>query len=261
MGRGWFLRDILRQRRFWIIAGIVILVVFAGLWISLRQFGRADMNNPLALIHYWLQKSAEWQQHLTERASGWVQKIFDIVPKWMDVPLLLVYGIVRPFLPAALIDITTVPVWYGIAIWRAVGWTLLLPLLVYAPLRAFRKNQDSENGGLAIARGLCVVVWLGILVASFRAGGDEWDNVRYRVAFAGLQVALAAWALVAQRRSPDPWMRRILVGTALVLAWFIPWYLRRYLHIPWPVAEFFPTLAFGLASAGLYWIWDMKKKR
>ena len=96
----------------------------------------------------------------------------------------------------------SVPVWYGIAVWRALGWTLLLPLLVYAPLKAFRKD------GNGLARGLSLVVWIVILLASFRAGGDEWDNVRYRSAFAGLQVALGAWVIAGPRRAPDAWLRR-----------------------------------------------------
>jgi hypothetical protein len=152
-------------------------------------------------------------------------------------------------LPAALIDVTGAPVWRLIAVWRAAGWTLLLPFLLYAPLRAWRK--------VGLERALSLAVWLVILVASFRGGGDSWDNPRYRLTFAGLQVALAAWVLVEQRRAPDPWLRRVLVGAGLVLLWFVPWYLRRYLHLDWPVVDLFKTLGLGIASAVLYWIGDV----
>jgi hypothetical protein len=253
MGR--FPAGVLRRRRFWVLAGLLALAALAGMWLSWRQFAPTGVNDPLALLSWWLQKSAEWQRHLSERASGWIQKIFDETPDWMNLPLLLVYGVARPFLPAALIDITGAPVWYGIAIWRALGWTLLLPLLVYAPLKAFRKDGDR------LARGLSLVVWIVILLASFRAGGDEWDNVRYRSAFAGLQVALGAWVIAGPRQAPDAWLRRILVGMALVLAWFIPWYLRRYLHIPWPVSSFSMTLGLGLLSAAAYILIDIYRKR
>jgi hypothetical protein len=246
---------ILRRRRFWIFAGLLALAALTGSWLSLRQFAPPGVNDPLAILSWWLQKSAEWQAHLSERASGWIQKIFDETPDWMNLPLLLFYGVARPFLPAALIDITSAPIWYGIAVWRAVGWTLLLPLLVYSPLRAFRKDGDR------LARGFSLVVWIVILLASFRAGGDEWDNVRYRSAFAGLQVALGAWVITGPRRAPDAWLRRIVAGIALVLAWFMPWYLRRYLHIPWPVGSFSLTLGLGLLSAAVFILIDIYRKK
>ena len=126
-------------------------------------------------------------------------------------------------------------------------------------LRALR-----QKGGLPAPQGLLgqaertlsLAVWLVILVASFRGGGDAWDNPRYRLTFAGLQIALVAWAWAEQRRQPDPWLRRVLIGLGLMLAWFAPWYLRRYLHMGWPVADFFMTLGLGLSSAALYWIGD-----
>ena len=90
-----------------------------------------------------------------------------------------------------------------------------------------------------------------MLIASYRGGGDQWDNPRYREAFAGLQVALAAWAWVAQRSRPDPWLRRALVAAGPILLWFLPWYLRRYVYLPWPVEDLFKTLGLGLASAVL----------
>jgi hypothetical protein len=251
MGRGLFGGRILRQKRFWFILLGLLLAAVAGIWLSWSRIAPEGVANPLALIGWWLQKSAEWQQHLSERASGWIQKIFEETPGWMNVPLLLGYGVVQPFLPAALIDVTSVPVWRGIAVWRSIGWTVLLPLLLYAPVRAFRRGDQP-----GIARGLSLAVWIVILLASFRGGGDQWDNARYRAAFASLQVALAAWVVIDQRRTSDAWLRRILVGTALILAWFIPWYLRRYVYLPWPIASFYLTLGLGILSAVLYGFWD-----
>ena len=173
--------------------------------------------------------------------------------------MLLGYGIVQPFLPAALGDASGAAVWRGIAIWRAVGWALLLPLMIYAPLRAIRRIDREQRPGWSTRRlvlGLSLVVWIGILIAAYRGGGDQWDNPRYRAAFAGLQAVLAAWVLVAQRRAPDPWLRRAVVGIGLILFWFLPWYLRRYLYFPWPVDDVFKTLALGIASAVLFWVWD-----
>jgi len=254
LGMGWDkIRAGFREQRWMLpaLAGLALVVV-AGLWLALRQFAPDNVTTPVGVITWWLRKSADWQAHLSERASGWVQKIFDSTPEWTHLPMLLAYGIVQPFLPAALFDITGAAIWQTIAIWRAVGWTILLPFLLYAPLRLLRK----ASSGARMERALSLAVWLVILVASFRGGGDAWDNPRYRMAFAGLQVALGAWAWVEQRRQPDPWLRRVLVGAGLVLLWFVPWYLRRYVHIDWPIADLFKTLGLGLASAALYWIWD-----
>jgi hypothetical protein len=133
---------------------------------------------------------------------------------------------------------------------------VLLTFTLVASLRAWNAQRWR---GLAI--GLTLVVWWGILLAAYRSGGDLWDNPRYRVAFAGLQITLAAWAWVSQQRRPDSWLRRIVVGVGLVLAWFLPWYLRRYTPITWPVVDLFKTVGLGLASAVLYGIWDWSKQR
>ncbi len=107
-----------------------------------------------------------------------------------------------------------------------------------------------------MARGMSLVIWIVILLASFRGGGDVWDNPRYRAAFAGLQVALVSWSWIAYRRSGDPWMRRILIAVGVMLAWFIPWYLRRYTPLEWPVVDLFKTIGLGAASAVLLLFWD-----
>ena len=83
-----------------------------------------------------------------------------------------------------------------------------------------------------------------------------WDNPRYRAMFAGPAIALAAWAWVQYRLTADAWLRRALVGIALVLAWFLPWYLMRYVYLPWPVTDEIKVLGLGIASALLYCIWD-----
>lgn len=237
-------------RRLWfVLAGLAILIL-AGLWISLGQSAPDKITNPIALIGWWIRKSAEFQAYLSKRASGMVQKIFRSTPAWTHIYFLVAYGVVRPFLPAALVISSDAPIHTWITLWRAIGWTILLVLLVYALLRSFNKENRGFN------RMFSLVVWLGILVASYRGGGDMWDNPRYRAAFAGLQIALAAWAWTAPRRATDPLLRRALVSMGLALIWFIPWYMRREFHTPWPVDDLFKTIGLGLASAILFLIWD-----
>ena len=98
--------------------------------------------------------------------------------------------------------------------------------------------------------------WVVVLVASYRGGGDLWDNPRYRSAFAGVQIMLAAWAWSEYRINDDPWLKRAFGGAILMIAWFIPWYLRRYATIKWPVFELHQVVGLGLVSAVLYVIWD-----
>lgn len=235
----------------WIGLGVVIVAVMIGLFLSLRQFVPDRITNPFEMVTWWLTKSAQLQGYISAHASGWMQKVFDSYPSWVQLPVLLAYGVVQPFLPAALIAPSDASVWYGIAVWRATGWTFLLAFLIYAPVLAFQKrNRRAFNLALAL------ILWFVILLASFRGGGDLWDNPRYRVMFAGLQAAVVAWALIEHRRLKDPWLRRALVVTGMVLAWFLPWYLRRYTNLVWPVVDLFKTLGMGLASAFLLLMWD-----
>lgn len=239
-----------RSWRFWLVVAGVSLLVLAGAYLAFLQFAPEGMTNPIEVASWWLRKSADTQAYRTRAASGWLQKIFANTPESLHTPILAGYGVLQPFLPAAILD-AAAPIWWAISIWRALGWSLLLPFLLYAAFLAiFGSSKDR------FARMVVVIVWLVILIAGFRAGSDQWDNSRYRATFAGLQFALAAWAVVEQQRSQDPWMRRVLVGMALVLAWFVPWYLRRYPPFTWYVTDVFRTLGLGLASAALYAVWD-----
>jgi len=237
------------DRRLWLVLGVLVILVLAGLWLVLKQFTPQGMNNPLVMLSWWLRKSAKLQAYLSQHASGWMQAIFKNTPLWTHLPLLLAYGIVQPFLAAAITVGSHSFIWPFINFFRSIGWTFLLVILIYAPILALRRNNKM---GQAIS----LVVWLSMLVAAFRGGSDLWDNPRYRAAFAGLQVALVAWTLIEQRRSHDHWMRRALFAAVAIVVWFVPWYLQRYYSIGWPITDFFRTLGLGIASAVLLVIWD-----
>lgn len=247
---------ILRHRWFWLLVTIVALLALGGIWLTWRRFAPDSITNPLALIWWWLRKSADLQAYLGMIDSGWVKKVMLRTPNWMHLPMLLGYGAVRPLLPAAISDTTAFPVWRWINIWRALGWTLILPFLIYAPFLAVLRGRSAKGIYRASARGLSLIIWLGILLASLRAGADLWDNPRYRAMFTGLQVALAAWTWVDQRRSGNPWFRRVLVGIGIYFIWILLWYLQRYTALPWPVSDLFKTLGLGVFTALLYGFWD-----
>jgi hypothetical protein len=242
----------------WLVILALVLIVLLGLWLALSQFTPQGMTNPVEMVSWWLRKSAEYQARITRLSSGWLQKTFKSTPVWTHIPVLVGYGTLQPFLPAALTVGSNAPIWPKIVLWRSVGWTILLGFLVYAPILAFRTKKTTY-----FTRVLCLVVWLTIILTAFRGGGDMWDNPRYRAVFTGLQIALAAWAWTEHRRVGDPWLRRALIGLAALLVWFIPWYLRRYTGFKWPVVGLFETLILGIASGLLIiildWIW-MKKR-
>lgn len=239
----------LRDWRAWTTAVILLILGFAGLLFFGAQHSQGEMTNPIAIFGYWVERSGIWQTILSQRASGWLTKLFANAPAELFKWIVLVYGVVQPFLPAALIASGNW-LWRLIAIWRALGWTLLLPMLIYAPLHALRRPRQRLILGINLA------IWIVIFSASFRSGGDQWDNPRYRATFACLQIAVAAWVWIDQQRSPDPWLRRMLVSAGLVILWFLPWYLRRYTPFDWPVIDVFKVFGLGLASSVLYWIWD-----
>ncbi len=175
-----------------------------------------------------------------------MQKIFDFTPEWTHLPMLVAYGVVQPFLPAALIAGSEAPIWRFVAVWRSLGWTLLLAFLVYAPFHAFRRKEGQN-----LIRAFALAVWVVILVAAFRGGSDMWDNPRYRAIFAGIQVALSARIWVEIQQSRDPWLRRALLLAGAILVWFLPWYLQRYYSIGWPVNNPFIILALGITTGAL----------
>lgn len=266
---GRFSLNQLHHKRFWLAAGVLTALILIGLWLTLQRFTPEDVTNPLSMLSWWFRKSADLQAYLSRHASGWLQKVFRSSPEWLHLPLLVGYGVVQPFLPAALVVGSRAQLWPWIALARSAGWTLILGLLLYAPFAARLQRRPSQNGinqapvlpatQEMSAAAFCIIVWLTILVASFRGGGDMWDNPRYRAAFAGLQVALAAWAWLEQRRAADPWFRRAVVGLVAILFWFVPWYLRRYTAFDWPVVDLFKTLGLGVATAGLFAIWDWSR--
>ncbi len=230
---------LLHDRRVWFGLGLALLLGSAYLFFS---------SDP---AQAWLVQSARWQAYVSANASGWVAREFERMPLWEQLPSLMIYGIFRPLLPAAL-TAGGPPIWVAIGIWRALGWTILLAFLVYASYLTLRSTAWKQMPGL-----LLLSSWIISLTASYRGGGDLWDNPRYRSAFAAIQVAVAAWAWVRYTETKDPWLRRAFGSALLMIAWFIPWYLRRYVGLTWwPIVELYQVVGLGLVSAALYLIWD-----
>lgn len=246
---------LLVKRQVWLILAVLGVVIFAGIWLSWGQIAPQGTQNPLEYLRWFIQKSAEYQAYLSKQASGWLQAIFRSIPEWLHLPFLLIYGMLRPLLPAALASGGN-PVWQGIAIWRSLGWTVLLFLLGFALLQLFRQPKKDKT---------LLALWLlmvGVMLfASFRGGADDWDNPRYRAMFAAPQIALAAWAWAEQQRQPNPRLHQVLVSLGLILFWVGIWYADRYSALELPVKNLFHILGLGIASAGLYLLVEWLRQR
>lgn len=245
-------KDVTHRGDFWLVLAIVILLIAVGIWLGWAQIAPRGTKNIFDLVGWWTRRAAVYQSYLSQAASGWLQREFNKLPTFLHIPVLIFYGALRPFLPATLVAYR-VPVWYVISVWRSVGWAVMLLSITYATILAFLGKKE-KNRNLSIA--MCGVVWAGILIASLRGGGDDWDNPRYRLLFLTLQAGLAgwAWARTAWRNSFG--MRRALIGTGIFFLWFMPWYIRRYHGMPWDVISIFHTIGLALASVALYLLWD-----
>jgi hypothetical protein len=249
---GW---GVLREPRFWIILASVTVVAGIGIWLAWSRIAPDGITNPVALIAWWFRQSARWQAVFVRRSSAMIRRLFKATPDWSHVLILMGYGVVQPFLPAAIMDSGSI-LWKGIAIWRAIGWTALLVFLLAAPLLASTRTSRHR-----LVLGIALVVWGVILIASLRSGGDLWDNPRYRVIFISLQATIAGWVWFEQERGKNPWLSWMAISLGIILIWFIPWYLQRYGVILWPVTSIFATLGLGLASAILFISWKLFKRR
>lgn len=171
----------------------------------------------------WLQSSAAWDISEALRNSGWIQVLFEQLPEALHTPFIVVYGLAQPVLPAAIID-PALPVWSVLTSFRSAGWYLLIPLLLYTPF-ALAKIPRGPLRRLLFCSFAAVVAWA--LVSSLRAGGDLWDNPRYRTLFIPWLALTAAWAWTTARETRDAWLGRWYIVMGIFLTFFTNWYLRR----------------------------------
>ena len=248
--------------RWWWVAGVAAVILLAGLLFSQIVAGTLRVpGGPLANLVNWLKLSMNFGAYVTTQNSGWLQTIFQALPDPLHLPFIVAYGIAQPVLPAAIADPGVWPVRL-IGILRGLGWYALLPFLLYC-LRPIWKTAD-RRARLAWFW-LWLAVWFWIILASARAGGDQWDNPRYRVILLMFQAALAAYALLWARQNHDRWLGRVLAVEGIFLLFFGYWYIARYTH--WQAGQVHIFVIFALIAVfgGLIlvggWLWDWRKKR
>jgi hypothetical protein len=172
----------------------------------------------------WLTDSARWDLYLMESSSGRIQFELDAVGRQWRIPFIVTYGLFQPVLPAA-IAYPGIPLMSLIAFFRALGWYVIAPILFFSFISILKaKNQ--------LDRRIMLCLWfsffLWILISSIRAGGDQWDNVRYRTIFTVFMAIIGGWGLTQIKESYAVWLKRFYLVEGVFVLVFLQWYLSRY---------------------------------
>jgi hypothetical protein len=253
---GWILLESGRRWVSWALAGGLALVFIVGMVLLTASWGRAaGGREPLEVLANWVRLTLWWNVQTLDQSSGMVQHLFASMPSWLQLPFIAVYGMLQPVLPSALIE-PTVPLWRIIGALRAAGWYTLLPLLVYGIIAALRTRDPAQR---RLWLWLAALVWLWILIAAVRGGGDQWDNPRYRVIMLPWQALLAAYGLTFWREHRDRWLGRIVALEVLFLLVFTAWYAGRYLGLP--KFDFWDHAIIALVLGGAVLIVDVLRER
>ena len=199
----------------------------------------------------WLRSSMWWDFRMTETNSERLVIEIERIGTLFRAPIIIGFGVAQVVLPAAIIQ-PSIAIWRVITSIRSAGWYIMAPLLIYSAGAVWQEKIKRER---------YIIIWfilssfLWILLASARAGGDLWDNPRYRTIFLPWLAFLVAWAWYHR----GAWLWRLLAIEAIFLAFFTQWYLVRYYIGTWVRLPFWLMVGFvGGASAlivigGLVW--------
>jgi len=189
-----------------------------------------------------------------------VQQLFDKMHQWMRLPFIAGYGILQPVLPAALIA-PTVPIWWIIHVARALGWYVLLPAMILSFAAGSNSSLSAKRN---LIQWLALLSWIWILLAALRAGGDQWDNPRYRTILFLWQAILGGVVWVWWHESRSMWFVRVIACEGVFVIVFTQWYTSRYFH--WGGKLDFPVmvaLIIGLwgiiLGSGLWHDWKQNR--
>lgn len=221
----------------WLMFGAVLLVLggwFAIDWIQNKLPAGKKKYGYLTLClvilfglaafafisREWLRFTIWWDMREMLLTSGHIEIMVQGLPVPVQYAVITVYGVLQMVPPAALIE-TSAPLWKVISVLRSVGWYLFLPLLLYGGVALWKKDQRKERILLAW---LLLFTWGWTIFASLRAGGDSWDNPRYRMLALPIMALLVVWFW----RNRGHWLWRIAAIEVFAMAIFTHWYLARY---------------------------------
>ena len=198
-----------------------------------------------------IQNFVHFDIHTTEINSGWVEKVVGEVGGQFRSFFLAIYGITQPVLPAILFYQPTTIFWKVTGIFRALGWYMLVPFLFYALFVTLRVQQKPKRY-VFIMNALFIAGW--IFVSSLRAGGDQWDNPRYRVIFLPWLAFFSAWGICEARRLKDWWLVRWIAIELIFVIFFSQWYYSRYSGDAIRRFPFWRTVTYIVIGSGLVFL-------
>lgn len=172
----------------------------------------------------WILEAGKWDAILLEQNSGFVQYIVSIIGVRYRLLFASLYGLFQPVLPAALIEPSKI-FWKILNSLRAFGWYLFIPTLVYGLVYYFRLKEKKEKYQFLFLW-LLSVFW--IYLSSIRAGGDMWDNPRYRLSFLLIIGYVVAVAFYHGWKTKDHWLIRFYIAHLVFILFFLQWYISRY---------------------------------
>mgnify|MGYP000891930605 CR=1 FL=1 len=221
--------------------GAVTLLVVGGLvyleWFSFQQnrtlrrvsiiFFISALGLATAGGWYWLKEGLYYEFYTTTLGSGMIQVLFEGLPQSLRNIAITLYGFSQPLLPAALVD-PSKAIWQGIAIFRAAGWYFVLPFLVYTFFRVFYA-QEKDHKSLLVFLSLIFAVW--VVVSSLRAGGDQWDNPRYRATLLPWMSILVGWTWAQLSSNRNLWFWFIVSMESLFVLLLTGFYLNRFVNL------------------------------
>lgn len=208
----------------------------------------------------WLQPTLAYESYLTQSGSGLVDLILEKLGAQWTIPFVTVYGLLQPVLPAAIFE-PSQPVWMILGIFRGLGWYFVLPFLLYAFFTVWKVRKE-ENGWLLVLLNVVFFAW--VVVSSARAGGDQWDNPRYRAILLPWMSILVAWVWQRVQQTQSKWFWRWVAVVGEFTLLFSYWYASRKIG-GIPTLSFFvliaivAVLALLILAGGV--IWDKYKAK
>ncbi|PKO07299.1 MAG: hypothetical protein CVU41_00955 [Chloroflexi bacterium HGW-Chloroflexi-3] len=200
----------------------------------------------LFFSYNWILEAGKWDAVLLERNSGFVQYIVSIIGSRYRLLFASLYGLFQPVLPAALIEPSKL-FWKILNSLRAAGWYLLIPILMYGIVYFFREKEKIKKFEYLFIWSLSIF-W--IILSSIRAGGDMWDNPRYRLSFLLFIAYIVGIAFCHGWKTKDHWLTRFFIAELVFVLFFLQWYISRYTglfeNLPFFHMVFVLSIIFGI---------------
>lgn len=216
-----------------ILTGMLLMFGFVE-WLSVQTSPRVRNIGIVLLVlagavavfaaWLWVKPYIYYDAFMTRISSGNMTVLIKRMGEKWHIPFITIYGLTQPFLPGALTD-ESLPFWRTTAIIRALGWWFVIPFIPYGFFAVWKAKPRSDRWSLVVIV-LALCAWM--LVSSIRAGGDLWDNPRYRALLIPWFALLIGWCWQHIRQGHLAWFLRWVGVTLVFFTVFFLWYMFRY---------------------------------